>query len=57
MAFTGRDLPSTFAGAQRAASSIRAAGRSLGDLAGLFHDLNGAKVELDFDASETAPGR
>jgi catechol 2,3-dioxygenase-like lactoylglutathione lyase family enzyme len=58
MAFTGHDLPATLKAL--AARGIQHTCRrqvSSGTWQVFFHDPNGAKVELDFDASETAPGR
>jgi catechol 2,3-dioxygenase-like lactoylglutathione lyase family enzyme len=57
MAFTGRDLPATLqALAARGIEHTCRRQVSSGTWQVFFHDLNGAKVELDFDASETAPG-
>ena len=58
MAFTGRDLPATLAALE--ARGIEHTCRrqvSSGTWQVFFHDPNGARVELDFDASESAPGR
>jgi catechol 2,3-dioxygenase-like lactoylglutathione lyase family enzyme len=57
MAFTGRDLSSTLQ-ALKARGIEHTCRRQVGSGTWqvFFHDLNGAKVELDFDASETAPG-
>jgi catechol 2,3-dioxygenase-like lactoylglutathione lyase family enzyme len=57
MAFTGRDLPGTVH--MLKARGIEHSCRRLvgaGTWQLFFHDLNGAKVEIDFDASESAPG-
>ena len=57
MAFTGRDLPNTL-NALDARGITHTCRRQVGSGTWqvFVHDLNGAKVELDFDASETAPG-
>jgi catechol 2,3-dioxygenase-like lactoylglutathione lyase family enzyme len=57
MAFTGRDLPNTLK-ALDARGITHTCRRQVGSGTWqvFFHDVNGAKVELDFDASETAPG-
>jgi hypothetical protein len=58
MAFTGRDLAGTLKTLEsRGIAHTCRQQVTSGTWQVFFHDLNGAKVELDFDASETAPGR
>jgi len=57
MAFTGRDLSATLkALEERGIEHTCRRQVTYGTGQVFFHDLNGAKVELDFDPSETAPG-
>ena len=58
MAFTGRDLPAVLqALGKRGIEHTCRRQVTSGTWQVFFHDPNGAKVEIDFDAGESAPGR